>query len=271
MSFRTELSKKVGIPESDLPRGYQMIGDIIILQLKEGLDEKKIGEAVLSMTPYAKTVCKRTGEIRGEFRQPQIKRIAGNGTETIHNEHGCKFLLDVARIMWAKGNISERKRVGEIAKKNEVIIDMFSGIGYFSIPLAVISAPRRIYSIEKNKEAYDYLCKNIKLNKVETIITPILGDSYEKTKECEKADRIIMGILPAPKEFLPSAFKALKNKGVIHYEGVCEKEKTAELFRDVKEEGLKQGFECKLLKTTIVKSYGPKKYHAVVDVNCEKK
>ena len=45
---------------------------------------------------------------------------------------------------------------------------MFAGIGYFTIPIAVHSNVKKIYAIEINPVSYNFLCENIKLNKVET-------------------------------------------------------------------------------------------------------
>ncbi len=261
--FKKKLIKLTG--RSDVPSRYQMIGDILILN-KEVDDE--IVEAIRKIIP-AKTICARVGEIKGEFRTPQIKKLWGNGFETIHKEHGCLFKLDVSKIMWAKGNINERKRIASLVKENEKIIDMFAGIGYFSIPIAVYNPSTKIISIEKNPVAYNYLLENIKLNKVKNI-TPILGDSKIETLKFKNwATRIIMGYLPEPKEFLDSAFYAL-DEGYIHYEGIRKKGEEETLFLNVKKVGEKNGYKCKLEHIEFVKSYKPKEYHIVVDVFCQR-
>ncbi len=76
-----------------LPSGFQRIGDIIILNLKPELKpfEKGIGEATLKIFPKIKTVCAKSGGVKGELRLPQIRRIAGNGTKTTHTENDCKY------------------------------------------------------------------------------------------------------------------------------------------------------------------------------------
>lgn len=266
MSLKERLHELTGINENLLPSGYQMIGDIIILNLKQGLDEEKIAKAIHKLIPSAKTICVKTGQISGEYREPQVKKVWGSDTETIHNEHGCKFLMDVTKVMWAKGNLSERKRIADQVKPGEEVLDMFAGIGYFTIPIAVHNPTAKIKSIEKNPNAIHYLKENVKLNKLNNV-TIIQGDSKTEAVK-HKADRIIMGYIPEPRDFLESAFKALKDKGVIHYEGVREIGKEETLFEPVKKEGTKQGYKCTLLNTQIVKSYGPKKKHVVVDVSC---
>ncbi|MFA5406111.1 MAG: class I SAM-dependent methyltransferase family protein [Candidatus Nanoarchaeia archaeon] len=267
MRFREKLSKTTGIKEILLPNGYQMIGDIMILNLSSSVNAKKIAKAASKLVP-CKTIMMKTDIITGEFRAPQLKKLWGKETITTHHEHECLFELDVTKVMWAKGNLNERKRIASLPKAGERILDMFAGLGYFTIPIGVHNPNVNITSIEKNPEAYKYLCQNIKLNKL-TNVTPILGDSMIEAPK-HKADRIMMGYIPEPHEFLASAFKALKDKGVIHYEGIRSAGKEESLFEPVNEEGIKQGYKCELLHTQLVKKYGPKNNHVVVDVLCYK-
>jgi tRNA wybutosine-synthesizing protein 2 len=155
----------------------------------------------------------------------------------------------------------------------ETIVDMFAGIGYFSLPIAVHAQPACIYAIEINPEAYEFLSRNVALNDVREIVHPILGDC---AKEVEKladqgviADRVIMGVFPAPKEYLPHALLVVKPEGgtIIHYEGVVEKHDVNPLFQDVIDACAAIGRAVQLREHRIVKSYGPFKYHAVLD--CE--
>ena len=147
----------------------KLIGDILVVKkVPDNLDE-------IIKLPYINKIVK-LGQIHGQKREPEVEMIYGEGTETIHKENYCKFKFDVSRIMWSKGNTGERLRMSKIPEDNETIIDMFAGIGYFTIPMAVHSNPKKIFSIEINPVSYDYLCENIKLNKVENTVEPILGD-----------------------------------------------------------------------------------------------
>ncbi len=269
MSFKKLLSKETGLPEELLPSGYQMIGDIIILNLKNNVNEELISKAVHKLVPSAKTICVKTGIIKGEYREPQVRKIWGEDTITIHKEHGCKFMIDVTKVMWAKGNLHERIRIAKLINKNDKVLDMFAGIGYFTIPIAVHNKQARIISIEKNPIAYELLIKNIRLNKISNV-KPILGDSMiESLKYKDWATRIIMGYIPEPREFLKSAFTAI-NEGFIHYEGVRRVGEEETLFNPVKSVGEKMGYSCELINTQIVKSYGPKRNHVVVDVRVKR-
>ncbi|MCD6367968.1 MAG: class I SAM-dependent methyltransferase family protein [Candidatus Aenigmarchaeota archaeon] len=234
---------------------YQKIGQVIIINK----NDKKLAERLLKKIPDTKTVMYKSGWIEGQFRQPKLKKLVGNGTETIHKEHGCLFKLDVSKIMWSKGNHLERLRITKLVKPGEIIVDMFAGIGYFSVPLAVHTKAKRIYSIEINPVAYGYLRENIELNKIKNI-EPILGDCLNVDID-EKADRVLMGLLPSSKNYLLKAIDFVRSGGIIHYHGIDEEEPKS-LERDVK----KVCENCKILQRVKIKSWGPRRYHWVLDV-----
>src|SRR3989338_4297091 len=170
MPFKEQLKEKLKekIKEDELellPSGFQRIGDIIILNLKKGLIiyKSEIGKAVSNIFPNIKTICNRTGEITGEFREPQIEVIYGDkNTETIVIENGCKYKFDAGKIMFAKGNLNERVRIAGLVKKGEIVVDMFAGIGYFTLNIGRAGKAKKVYSIEKNPVSFKYLQENIK-------------------------------------------------------------------------------------------------------------
>lgn len=250
-----------------LPSGWQVIGDIIIVSLKRELENRKeeIGRALLSLYPGCRTVLLDHG-IKGNMRQPTREIIAGEKTETIHKENGCLFMLDAMRIMYSRGNLAERRRMSK-SGKGEIVVDMFAGIGYFSIPMAVHSKPRKIFAIEINPEAFGYLKENIKLNKVGDIIEPVLGDCAVATP-CGVADRVIMGYLNAH-EYLEQSIRALLHGGIIHYH---EAVPGAVMHRPVEriiEAAGKLGRKAGIIKVWRIKKYAPGVWHVVVDARVD--
>jgi len=269
-----ELSKELGSNVNLLPKGFQAIGDIVIINLKPELLEhkKEIGEKILDLFPRFKTVCNKTGEIKGEFREPQIEVIAGDkNTGAVVKENNCIWKFDVSKIMFAKGNINERVRIAKQVRRGEVIVDMFAGIGYFTIPMAKLASPEKIYSIEKNPISFRYLKENLKLNHRENKVEVINGDNTIAVPELGiKADRIVMGYLPPPKDFLDTAFLVAKKGTIIHYEDILtvgkEKEDAEKSMKSIREAAEKVGRKVKLLSLNRVKGYGPKRDHYVLDV-----
>ncbi len=246
-----------------IPRSYKIVGDIILVKVSDKLEDYKylIGETLLKIHPRCKAVWRDLGK-EGMIRKPRLELLAGNGSETIHKENGCLFKLDVTKVMFSAGNQGERMRMAKVVEDGEVVVDMFAGIGYFSIPIAVHSNPEKIYSIEINPDAYHYLLENIRLNNVRCI-DPILGDSREKTPE-GVADRVIMGHIFCH-EFLPIAIKALGGKGIVHYHESTPEPVLKRPIERVKKACKDAGKACKILNFRKVKNYSPGVYHVVVD------
>ncbi len=236
---------------------YQRIGDIVIVKRELSTEEiKKIVEKT-----KCKTILKATTHITGEFREPHYKIIYGKETETIHKEHGCLFKLDVAKIMYSQGNIKERERISRIGMKNEVVIDMFAGIGYFSIPLAKYSNPKKVYAIEKNPTSFYYLTENIKLNKLKNV-TAILSDNRDVSL---KGDRIIMGYIHKTHKFLDKAFSFLKEEGIIHYHETVAESILNRPIERLKYYAEKNNYKLESYKLYKIKKYAPGVWHVVVD------
>lgn len=285
MKFKEQLKEKLKeeLTKEDLdvlPRGFQTIGSVMILKLKSNLIGKKviIAKTCLELLPYIKSVYINLGKVKGEFREPEkIEYLAGEDKPIIeHKEHAVIYRFDFTKIMFSKGNLKERRLLATFVKDGELIVDMFAGIGYFSLPIARHSNAEKIYSIELNPLSYKFLEENIKLNHFEDKITPINGDSKVEVIKLSnsgiKADRVIMGVFPAPKDFIKEALTLAKDEGTMyHYEGVADKDEFMELFREFEEIVVKAGYFCELKSNRFVKSYGPNLYHVVLDILVEKK
>lgn len=257
-----ELSKE---ERRKLPKKWEKLGDVLVIKIPDELrgKEKTIARA------YAKALkCREVLEDRGIYgkeRKPKMLHLYGNGkTETVHMENGIKFKMDVSKVMFSSGNIDERQRMAHISNEKEVVVDLFAGIGYFSIPMAVYSSPR-IYACEINPIAFNYLKENIKLNGIEDRVKPLLGNCNEVAPR-KIADRVIMGYLDA-KDFLPIGIQSLNGKGIIHYHEACpNKLLPKRLFRNLERAIDSFNKRAKILNYKKIKSYAPGVSHIVADV-----
>ncbi len=236
---------------------YKKIGDILIIDKNYSDDDFEN----LSRKHNVKTVM-RIDHIQGTKREPVYRVLYGDETETINKENGCLFKLDLAKVMWSKGNNNERLRIAKLVGDGETVIDMFAGIGYFSIPIGVHSNAKQVYAIEINPNSYYYLCENIKLNKLNNI-TPILGDCMVETPKL-KADRIVMGYVKTTHHYLKAAIGSLNDGGILHYhETVPEKlMETRPIERIISQAGDR---DVELLKINKIKKYSPGVEHVVID------
>lgn len=250
----------------NLITGWELLGDIVILELPDKLDSYKsiIGEKVLQLHIHAKSVMNRSA-IKGVYREPSVELIAGSNSLTLHRENGCVFRIDPSRVMFSFGNFEERKRMAGIAGKDEVVVDMFSCVGQFSIPLAKHSSPRVVYAVEKNPIAFGFLEENIGLNHLFNMHA-IQGDCRDVTHQ-GVSDRVIMGYLFETISYLPSALSSLKdNGGIIHFHTISRKDAIFDEMEAISEVIDAAGRSVVSLEYHVVKSYAPSVYHYVVDI-----
>jgi tRNA wybutosine-synthesizing protein 2 len=280
MKFKKKITERLNdiLTSSELsllPRGFQTLGDVIILKLKPELLNKKdiISKAYLDLLPSIRSVYINQGKISGAFREPEkIEFLAGVDNPIVeHKEHEIKYRFDITKIMFSKGNLKERKVLATLVKEGEVVVDMFAGIGYFSLPIGKHSNAKKIYSIEINENSFKSLLENIKINHLEEKIVPINGNCKEEVLKLSdsgiRADRVIMGVFPAPLDYIKEALTLTKEEGsVFHFEGVVEKENHTSLFKDFDEVAKSQHYTCELKSYRYVKSYGVRLYHVVLDI-----
>ena len=164
MKFKKKIAEKLEntLTNSELsllPRGFQTLGNIVILKLKPELLNKKeiISKTYLDLLPSIRSVYINRGKITGEFREPEkIEFLAGVDDPIVeHKEHEIIYRFDITKIMFSKGNLKERKILATFVKEGEVIVDMFAGIGYFSLPIGKHSNAKKIYSIEINSNSFN--------------------------------------------------------------------------------------------------------------------
>jgi tRNA (guanine37-N1)-methyltransferase len=200
--------------------GVDVIGDIAIVRL-EGFDlqeKKRVGRSIMDEMKNVRAVFEQEGGIEGEHRLRKLKYLSGERrTLTIHKENGCVFKVDVAKCYFSPRLSTERLRVAGLVKPKERVLNMFAGVGPFSVPIAKLVGAR-VTSCEVNDFAARLHRENDKLNKVENLISVVAVDARElPNRTSAKFDRVLM---PHPSQaniFLSTALKMVKKGGVIHY------------------------------------------------------
>ncbi|MBI4162924.1 MAG: hypothetical protein HY513_04525 [Candidatus Aenigmarchaeota archaeon] len=256
MVIKQKISDITGLDKKKIPGSYQVLGHVLLAKFNKDLkpsEKKKISQAFMRFIPHLKTVGEIKG-VKGELRQPKVVKITGNGFETVHKEYGLLFSMDASKIMFSKGNHFERQRLIKDVKSHETILDMFAGIGYFSLGIA--KKARHVIAIEKNDLSFSYLLQNIALNKIRNM-TAINEDCRAVDLPIE-ADRIVMGYYPKTEQFLETAKKFCNEDTIIHFHNTYHK---SDLWKKT-EQHLK---DFEILSKKIVKPSGPNIFHVVVD------
>ncbi len=258
-----------------LVSAFDQIGDIIIVRIPDSLLPKKkvIGKALLDQVKTANSVFYQSSPVEGDFRTRNLELIEGQvKTETEYKENGCRFIVDVEKAFFSPRLSTERERISNLVNDDEVIINMFGGVGMFSL-LAARKKSCTIYNLDINPVASKLCEENIKLNKLKGTVISINGDSTEIIKKQlqNKADRVLMLLPEQSDEFLEVAISSLKKTGIIHYYSHVHAEKKQDAPKLSEEHFLNVNkTKAKIIDSRIVRPVGPRFYQTVVDVEIHK-
>lgn len=260
---------------ADLYAAFDQVGDIIVIRIPDSLVQKKkvIGEILLQKVKTARSVFYQVSAVSGDYRTRDLELLAGEDkTETEYKEYGCRFMVDVQKAFFSPRLSTERDRIANLIQDGETVINMFGGVGMFSI----IAAKRKkclVYNIDINPDAIRLCDQNIKLNKLIGRVETIAGDAAKIIEEklSDKGDRVLMLLPERSDDFLDSAVKALKNNAILHYYCHIHSDKKSEVAGLAKRHFLEViKNKSEVLSSKIVRPIGPRFYQAVVDARVSK-
>lgn len=284
-SLEEVLESKLPAPLMELiPKSYDIIGNIAIVELNQfdGIKnqekiKKGIAKAIITVNHNIKTIYEKGSEIEGKYRLRELTFLAGEKNSiTIHKENNCKFKLDIRKTFFSPRLNYERQRISNADfKQAESIVDMFAGVGPFSIQIARKNDVK-IYAFDINKNAIKYLKENISLNKLEGSINPInknvktlINQTNNLGKGLKnKIDRILMNLPQTSLNYIDVVSHLAKWEGcILHNYQFSTKPNPVQKSIHKLEKRLK-GFEFKLenvMNARIVKSYSPKEDMVGID------
>ena len=263
------------------PSSWGVVGSVVLVEMGDAPRPTEVGEALLALHGEADTVLGRGG-IDGAHREPDVEVVAGEGdTETVHTEHGTEYGLDLAEVMFSPGNKAERARMGEVVTENERVLDMFAGIGYFTLPMARAGAS--VTAVERNPTAFRYLVENARRNGVDDRVEAYRADCRDVLDAGLDAfggpatvDRVVMGHYDATElsdggqTYLDPALSALSPGGVVHvHEATPEQLVFERPIERIEAAAADAGREVEILDTRRVKGYSEGVAHVVVDARID--
>jgi len=255
------------------PRSFDTIGDIVVIEIPEELYDKriKIGQALLKANTSVKSVYAKTGNVEGINRIRPVEYLVGEKkTKTIYIEHGIRLAVDIKKAYFSPRLSTEHARIAQQVSDNEIIVDLFCGIGPFAIPI-IKHSDATVHAIDINAEAINLLKENLTLNKLKGKIIPHTGDCRVVAKEKKLtniADRIIMNLPGYAINFIDVACDVLKKEGgIIHFFRFVggdnpEEAITQDLSRELEKYGRKI---VEVLEVKRVRMSAPKQWQMVVD------
>jgi tRNA G37 N-methylase Trm5 len=194
-------------------------------------------------------------------------------------EQGIRQSFDLTRVMFSRGNITEKIRFGQLVQSNEIVLDLYAGIGYFTLPALVHGQAEYVYACEWNKHAVVALQHNILDNEVENRVTVLQGDCRLLAKEhnlVDMFDRVSLGLLPSSEGGWRTAVRALRRTtgGWLHVHGNVPVQECFQwatwlcqcLYRFVTELGMGADWAVLCDHVEKVKSFAPTVNHYVADV-----
>ncbi|NWV64893.1 TYW2 protein, partial [Malurus elegans] len=187
----------------------------------------------------ARRVAKRGRVMPGGLRSPSVTLLLGQDGWVEHVDNGIRYTFDVTKCMFSPGNITEKLRVASLPCSGEVLVDLYAGIGYFTLPFLVHGGAAFVHACEWNSHALEALHRTLLLNGVRDRCHIHAGDNRQvSAAPCpsapspwqpltllssqlelrDVADRVNLGLIPSSEEGWPVACRVLKKDtgGVLH-------------------------------------------------------
>jgi tRNA wybutosine-synthesizing protein 2 len=265
--IRTRLEPHLGESVRALPRRWERLGDVLVVRgIHDRFPDASLVARTYAEVLDARIVLEDLEGITGAKREPTMKHLWGDGpTETTLVQHGIHYTLDPARVMFSSGNLEERARMGRVQAEGETVVDLFAGIGYFTLPLLVKAGARRAIACELNPVSAHYLEQNARRNGVLDRLEVRVGDCRENAPRAV-ADRVVSGWFPHGHTYLQTALDALRDEGgMLHYHDTAHAERPEELREHLEAACEATGRPLEDVDLRVVKNYAPGVVHVVAD------
>jgi len=273
----------------EIPQKWQHLGDLVVLP--EIAFASKQWTVIFDKTPNdelqkvwqniatalgGKRLARQHPITKDKFRTSQTELLQGQNGWVEFLDHGVHFGFDATKVMFSSGNVTERRRIGSIPMKGEVVVDAYAGVGYYALHMALRSQAKHIHACEINPDSIVGLRWARNTNGLNKKITIHQGDNQETLPTLYgQADRCHLGLLPSSEAVWMHALGCLKPKGGwVHIHMNLHKDEL-EQWQSATLETLKKyailhgrNWEITVAHLELVKWFSPHVRHVVLDVKC---
>ncbi|MFB6172618.1 MAG: class I SAM-dependent methyltransferase family protein [Haloarculaceae archaeon] len=243
---------------------YERLGDVAILDEDDPDRARRAAAALVASDLPVATVVNRASKVKGDLRLRDWEVLAGDGTETVHREYGCEYLLDVTSVYFSPRLATERHRVAEQVRAGEHAFDMFAGVGPFVIPFAKRGAA--CVGVDLNEAAVDYLHENARRNGVADRVTAVHGDVREVAPDYAGwADRLVMNLPHSADDFLDTAVLLAGEECTIHYYDIQHEDDPFGPGEAAVRAAAEPEYEVAVDTRHVVRSYAPHELNVCLD------
>jgi tRNA wybutosine-synthesizing protein 3 len=208
---------------SEIPQRWERLGDLVLLpcsafdssawQGRFASNEARPWACIATALKAARLGLQNV-VASDTVRSSGATMLLGDHGEVDMLDHGVKFRFDATRQMFSSGNVTERHRMGDLDLQGETVIDAFSGIGYYTLPMLVRGGAEHVHACDINPEAAAWLLEGARSNGVDGRLSQHVGDNRDTLSELKgTADRVLLGLLPSSEHAWEGAVRCLKPSG----------------------------------------------------------
>jgi len=278
----SSLLPEEAILKKEIPKRIEIFGDVAILPKEAFRSREKwsgfLGQHLwqfIAKLTRTKRVIWQVEIDKGGKRKSRASLIYPEGGKSVVQvkQNGIWYKFDLEKCMFSSGNISEKQRVANFNCMGETVVDLFAGIGYFTLPYLVKSGAAIAHACEWNEDAIEALKENLVLNGIAADRCKLhFGDCREAGLE-NLADRVNLGLIPTSEPYWETAVKALRKDsgGWLHIHDNVPQERIETWKQEMSEKIFKllpPGWNVSCHHVEKVKSYSPRVLHIVADVIC---
>ncbi|RUS86403.1 hypothetical protein EGW08_005853 [Elysia chlorotica] len=202
--------------KTEIPRKWEKHHDLVIIPATSFISEDwtkipglwKVVAKCLSCQRLARHACVASDGIRSS----QITMLLGNSGQVTHLDNGISYSYDITKCMFSAGNITEKLRIASWDCSREIVVDLYAGIGYFTLPYLVHAKAAHVHACEWNPHAAAALRQNLKDNGVSDRCSVHEGDCRQLDLP-PVADRVNLGLIPSSEDGWPTAVRVLRHGG----------------------------------------------------------